>query len=164
MSQLYAKDGRLHLVQAGVHAPDFADVPSTWLPTIVPQHRNLVRQGIIVGRDCAAVAIGAQVLGGVKGEGRGISERPDHLSLPTRAVGLSAVLDHFEVVGSREFHDRPHIGRLAIQVNRDNCTGPGSELRLQFVRVHIEGHWVDVTEDRSCAGRRNGDSSCNRCV
>ncbi|MNX91376.1 hypothetical protein D3C86_1234510 [compost metagenome] len=159
VGQLHAQDGGLDLVQPRVRARQAADVAI--LPAVFAQPPDLLGDLGRGRRDAAAVADGAQVLGRVEAEGGRIAEGADLAPVKLRAVGLRAVLDHLEAVTPGELHDPGHVGRVAVDVDRDDGLGRGRDEAFEGAGVHAAGGGVDVAEDRHGAreldGRRGGD-------
>ena len=59
---------------------------------------------------------------------------PTWLSLVARQMRLGAILDHPEPVLARDRHDRVHVRRLPVQVNRYDADGPRRDRRLRSPR------------------------------
>ena len=74
------------------------------------------------------------------------------------ADGLCRVFYHGEPVGRRHFHDGAHLGRLAVQVHRDDRPRPPCHRRRQLGGVDVERNGVDIREDglRAEPGDRPG--------
>ena len=84
----------------------------------------------------SGVAKGAEIFAGIETERRGIADRSDALSAPASAVRLGCVFDHFQIVLARDLHDRVHVARLAVKVDRDDGFRPRRDRRLDERRVH----------------------------
>ena len=54
------------------------------------------------------------------------------------------------------FADWIHIGRPAVEMNRDDRPGTGCNRPFQQLRIEIGRRGVDVDEDRACAAIGNG--------
>ena len=86
-----AQDGRLHFVHAAVAAVLGALIAAG--PAVLAQRSHFARQRFVVGRDRAAIAERAQILGGVEAEA---AERAPTARLATRerrAVRLRAIFN-----------------------------------------------------------------------
>ena len=63
-------------------------------------------------------------------------------------MSLGTILDHPQPATACDFQDRVHVGRLAVQVHRDNAHGALGYLRLDQRRVDRVGDGIDVHEHR----------------
>jgi hypothetical protein len=64
--KFHAEDGGLKFVEARIVAVKVVVVAA--LDAVDAQHPQLLRQGLVLGDDHAAVAVGTEVLGGIKAE------------------------------------------------------------------------------------------------
>ena len=147
--QARGQDGRLHVVEAAVHAHLAVMVPVRLAPVADAPH--LRGQRVVVGRDGAAVAEGAEVLRGVETVGRSHAERPHGPAVARRQVGLAAVFDDREAARRRDRHDGAHVGRLAVQVHRQHRGGARRDGGFDRGRVDRQPARIDVREHRPCA-------------
>jgi len=118
MRQLGPQDGSLDRVEARIHALHLVHVfhPAA----IVAQHADAVGQIGAVRGDRTAIAQGAQVLAGIEAPAHHIAMRADAAPLVARAMGLGGILDHRKAVLTRQRKDRVKVGRLAVEVNRQD--------------------------------------------
>ena len=65
-----------------------------------------------------------------------------------RPVGLGGVLDDRDAAAAADLQERLHVGRLAVQVDRQDRPGPPRDLALDLAQVHRVGDRIDVDEDR----------------
>src|ERR1051326_7292760 len=86
----------------------------------------------------AALAVSSQVLGGIKTETADIADASSRTPPVFRPVGLRGVLDDDEPSPPRYFQDGIHIGRLAVEMYRQNRLGAGSDGGLDCSGGHIE--------------------------
>ena len=86
----------------------------------------------IRGRDHPCVAVGPQVLARVEAEAGGLAEGADLAALVGGAVGLGTVLDDDQVVLFRDRHDGIHVGRLTIEMNRNDGARAGRQFALHI--------------------------------
>src|ERR1035438_8304132 len=87
--QLHPKHSRLHGIEAAVPADLFVVIPLA--ASMIAQTPNVRRQFLVIGGDASAVAIGAQVLGGIKAESCGLAQRSCFLVAPLRAESLRSI-------------------------------------------------------------------------
>ncbi len=80
--------------------------------------------------DHAALAVGTEVLAGIEAEAAHVAEAADATALVLGAVRLAGILDHDQAVAARDLEDRIHVGRLAVQVHRDDGLGARGDRRL----------------------------------
>ena len=71
-------------------------------------------------------------------------------------MSFGGVLDHEQAVALRDRHHRPHVYRMAIEMNHDDGLGPGRDSRLDQIRVHVPGRRLAVDEDRGGAAVAHG--------
>ena len=116
---------------------------------------------IVIGERRAAVAITAERLGR-KEAGRGDgAEGADAAIIIGRAEALRRVVDDKKVMCLGGGRNRPVVGRLAEQIDRDDRLGFEAKFARFFdrpgnmLRVHVEGHRIDIDEDRRRADQRH---------
>src|SRR6186997_1992382 len=83
----------------------------------------------VIGHQSTAVAIGAQILGRIETEAADISQRAGAFAFVTGPMRLAGVFDHKQLMAVRDVHNRLHIGRLSVQMHRNN-RARGSSNRL----------------------------------
>ena len=71
------------------------------------------------------------------------------------AEGLSAVLDHQQMVVGRHLQQGVHLGRAALVGDDDHCLGPGRDFSLHIRRVQVQVV-ADVGEYRRYAEGEQG--------
>jgi hypothetical protein len=59
-------------------------------------------------------------------------------------VRLCRILDHDQVAALRDFHDRIHVGRLAVQMHRHDRARPRCYARFDLVDIHRAGDGIDI--------------------
>src|SRR5207248_6693180 len=105
--------------------------------------------------DRAGVAVRAQVLTGIETEGRGCAECTHPPSVPGCVVSLRAILDNEQLMLRSDRRDACHIGRLPVEVHRNDGTGPWRDRRLHQVGVYGVV-LIDVYEHRLRPRLRDG--------
>ncbi len=158
--QACGQDGGLQFVEAAVH-PHLAVVIAVGLPAI-PDPLHLRRQRGIAGGDGAAVSERAEVLGRIEAVGRRHAERSDARPAARRKMGLAAVLDNGEAVPLRDGRDGRHVGRLAVQVHREDGGGAGRDGGLDRGGIDRQPPRIDVGEHRPRAGHHAGQRRVGR--
>ncbi len=126
------EDRRLQLVEAAVHAA-LVVVVAARLPAVA-EPAQAIGERAIVGGDRAAVAQRAQVLGRVEAERRGGRAAADRPTIGRGQVRLTGVLDDRESMTVRHPADRRHVGRLAVEMDRDDGLGTRGHRRRHRVR------------------------------
>src|ERR1039458_1465512 len=96
MLQLHPEHRRLHGIEAAVPANLLVVIPLA--ASVIAQAANVRRQFLVVGGDASAIAIGAQVLGGIKAESGSLAQRSRFLLAPFGAEGLRRIFDKAGVV------------------------------------------------------------------
>ena len=66
-------------------------------------------------------------------------KRADLPALVARQMRLRAILDHPELVLARDRHDRIHVGRLPVQMHRDDADGARRDRGLDRRGIDREG-------------------------
>src|SRR5262249_36942373 len=112
---------RLELVQPAVHAKQLMMI-AIGLST-VSKLPDAFGQGRLVGHDCAAVAKRAEIFRRIETEGAGFAERAYGFSVAACEVGLAAVFDEGKPVSCSHRGERIHVGRLSIEVYRQQRSG-----------------------------------------
>src|ERR1019366_4116367 len=96
MLQLHPQHRSLHGIEAAVPADLFVVIPLA--ATVIAQTANVRRQFLVISGDATALAIGAQVLGGIKAERGGLAECSRFLVAPFRAECLRSIFDKAGVI------------------------------------------------------------------
>jgi len=100
--------------------------------------------------------------------GRHIAEAAHRLAMDARAVGLGAVFDHGDAVGTGEITDSWHVGGPAAEVHHGDGLGTGGDQRSNGggsdrtrLRIHIGKHRLGTKQHAaggsSDEGARGGD-------
>ena len=171
MAQLHAQDRSLELVQPAVEAGDVTDVALP--PAVFPQQPHAFRQPGVTRDHRAPVPERPQILGRIKAERSDVADGAGHVAVVGRAVRLRAVFDHRQVVAARDRQDRSGVGRLTVEMHRDDraaegrvegssresACGEGSlDCLFQSIRIHREVGRVDVHQHgRGAAHLDRGD-------
>src|SRR5262245_17188982 len=87
---------------------------------VITEHTYAFCQVAAVRHHGAAIAHGAQVLGGVKAERRGVAQTADPASLVTCAMCLCGVLYYYDAQTLSNVYDGVRIRRLAVEMDRYN--------------------------------------------
>src|SRR5437870_11055433 len=122
MPKLYSEDSRLKLIQTAVVANHFRVVFRP--PAVSAQHSNDFGHGGIIRYNHTAVPICAQILTRKEAQAPSIAQRSRLASPVARPHGLRIVLDDSQAMSLREPQNRLHIGRMAVEVDRDDRLGP----------------------------------------
>ncbi len=69
-----------------------------------------------------------------------------------RAVRLRGIFDHDQSVPPRYFHDRVHVGRLAVEMHGQDRLGAGRDRGLDRGRIHGERARIDIHQHRPRSG------------
>ncbi len=115
----------------------------------------------VAGGHHAALAARAEVLARIEAEAAEVAEAAAAAALVLGAVGLRGVLDDDQAALPRDGEDRVHVGRLAVEVHRDDRLRARRDGGLELRRVHRVGARVNVHQPRARArvadGRDGGD-------
>src|SRR5437868_3108248 len=90
MRQLHAQNGGLDRVETAVPAHFFMKISSR--AAMIPQASHVLSNFRSIGCDRSGIAIGAEILGGIKTEGGGCSQRSGASLTPICADGLGSIL------------------------------------------------------------------------
>ena len=122
----------------------------------IPKHPDGVGVLRIVGDHGAALAIGAQVLTGVEAETTQVAHTAGPPALVLGAMGLGGILDHHQVAPAGDLQNRIHVGRLAIEMHRNNGFRFGRDGGFDLRGVDGVRRGVDVHENRRGPGVTDG--------
>ena len=125
------------------------------------EHAGTLGEDVVGGGDEAGVAEGAEVLGGVEGEGGGVAEGTGGGRAPACAEGLGGVFNKEEVVLAGERGEGVEVGALAVEMDGQDgagaCVGRGlGEGMSDGFGRQVIGYRVDVGEERLCAAAEDG--------
>jgi peptidoglycan/xylan/chitin deacetylase (PgdA/CDA1 family) len=120
--------------------------------TVLAELASAAGERPIIRHDHAAVPESAEVLRRVEAERRGVRQGSRPSTVVFRAVRLARVLDHRELMGTRELDDRIHVGALAVEMYRNDRLGLGCRCPLEFRWVERERVGVGVHQHRSGPG------------
>ncbi len=147
------EDGRLQLVEAGVHAGLLVMVAVGL--SAVAQPPDPCRQRAIVGDDGAAVTERAEILGRIEAERAGDADRADRTAGSGREVRLAAVFDDRQIVARGDSLERAHVGCLPVQMNRQNRARPRADRLFHAIGIDREADRIDVREHRARPGHHD---------
>src|SRR5664279_6537444 len=151
MLQLHPKHSSLHGIEAAVPADLFVVVPLA--ASMVAQTPNVRRQFLVISGDASAIAIGAQVLGGIKAESCGLAQRSCFLIAPLRAESLRSILDKAGAVLLDDTVESVHVGALPVKVyghHRANLVGtPTLQRGLGRFGIEVQCRRVDIRQNLS---------------
>ena len=146
MNESGAEDRGLHLVEPAVDAGDLVPV-AVALPAVAqPPHPRRHRR--VLHHHRAAVAEGAQVLGGIKGQGADAGERAHAPALVGGPDGLAGVLDHRHAPLAAQRQQRVEVGGMSIQVHGEDRPGARCDRRRHRFRGDVQRLWIEVREHR----------------
>ncbi len=123
---------------------------------MVRKHPDLFEDRGILRDHRAAVAETAEVLGREEAEHGGGAVIANALPLVPRALRLRAVLDHDQLVLPGNLQDRVEVGRLAVQMHRDDGLRARRHLLRDFRRIEIEEALLEIAENYLRAGQADG--------
>lgn len=149
-----AENGALDAVHAGVPTDGVVLISSHL--AVFPKADDAFAELAVVGDHGAGLPESAEVLCGVEAKATGVTQASRFAAFVECAVGLASVFDDEQRMLFSDFENGVHIGRLAEEVDGDDGASPLRNGRLEFGRVHREGAFVDVDEDRSCAAHADG--------
>ena len=144
--ELDAQHGPLEPVHAIVEA-ELGVVVAAALG-VVAQAPQPLGDRLVIGRDRAGLAVGTEVLSRVEAEAAAQPERAGPLAVVACPVGLGGVLDDRNAAAATDLQQRPHVGGLAVEMNRQDRPGSARDLSLDLAQVHRVGDRIDVDEDR----------------
>lgn len=113
-----------------------------------------------IGNDHAAIASGAEILGGIKADAGDVGERAGAASFICGADGLGVVFDKRQFVVFCDFAQRVHVCREAVKVNSDDGLGFWRNSAADVCGVEIQSDAVYVGENG--ASTKNVDGAGSR--
>jgi hypothetical protein len=146
MRQLHAEDRRLDRVEPAVDADHLVVVPR--LHAVDAEQFQRLRDVVAGGREEAAVAGAAEVLGRIEAEAADVTEAAGAAAMPGREDRLGGILDDGHAGPAGDGQQGVHVGRPAEEVHRDDRLAAAADLPLDVGRVDEVGRRVDVGEDR----------------
>ena len=155
MVQLDSQDRRLQRIQPAIHSHQFMHIADSAAMDTEDGHR--ITQSTLVCRDQTAIAEPTEVLGRKETETAEIPERSRLHSISGRPDRLTGIFDHPDSTALGNFTNRFHLGTLPVQVDGNDRFGASGHLPLDLARIHVEGLWANVHEDR--LGAQPGDGS-----
>ncbi len=135
MAESRAQESRLQGIEPRVETLHLVHV--AFARAVVAQRPDLPGEPVVVGRHRARVAEGAEVLRGIEAERRGIAQRAHALASIPRAMGLRRVLEHRDAAALADLANRSHVGRLAIEVHRQDGARAPRDRALDALRVDV---------------------------
>ena len=87
----------------------------------------------------------------------GIAQGAGPPSAHARALGLRHVLDDLEAMLGGQRHDRVHVGRLPIKVNRHDRPRPGRQGSGDPVGIDVRSAGRRLDRHHLCPDRRHGE-------
>src|SRR2546428_2538926 len=126
--ELDAQDRRLDLIQPGIQTWYVADIALS--PPVFPKQACALRQVSVVGDHSAPVPQRSQVLCRIETK---CGEMPPGARLPAvdgGSVGLRAIFNDLQAVALGNAHDRGHIGRMSVEMDRQDRFEPTGALLL----------------------------------
>ena len=113
-----------------------------------------IGQPIVIGHNASSIPVGAQVFSRIKGERRNVAKGSHKLSVVAGEMCLGAIFYHPQIMLSCDRHDRAHVGRLSIKMNRNDADGGRCDLSFDFDGINREGFLIRVAKHDSAAGLR----------
>jgi len=104
----------------------------------------------------SAIAQCAEVLARVEAEAAAEPQRARVALAVAGAVGLGRVLDHRDTVPPADLKERLQVGRLPVEVDRQDRPGAGGDGFLDLPDVHRVGGRVHVHVHRGRSGVADG--------
>ena len=141
--ELQETDGPLQVHHPVVVAE--SDVVVLSCVPVVTQQAQTRGQSIIIGGDHAPLACG-HVLGGIEGEAT-CAERAHLLSIELCTMSLGAVFHQGDIAILTDLRYRFEVEGLAVEVNADNRSCPGSYLLQQVIGIDIECPGIHICKD-----------------
>ena len=154
VTELHAQHGCLKRVEPLVR-PDH-DV--LVLPPLaeIAQQPDLVGELLVVGRDGARVAVGAEILARIEAERGDPAERPATTPLVARTVSLAGILDEGETLLVADRLQRIGVERVAEEVDSDDRLRAVGDGPCDLVDVDLGGPGSQSTSTGVAPSRSTG--------
>ena len=164
MRQLDPEDGCLDCVHAAVPADFFVIVTAgAAVVAEVPHVRSQIQ---IAGGYQPRVAIGAQILGGIKAECRGCAERSCTPVSPFCPDRLRRIFDDRQMEFICDLLQPVHVSALAVEMYRQQSSDfvrtSSAEPSLHALRIQIQCVGFHVDQHRPCASAHDGTGRCEK--
>lgn len=147
--QFYPQERRRKLVDPRVDAKTLMLIFHR--SPIIPERSHFFSNIRLVSDHGPCIGKGSEIFARIETESGGISKTTALDSPINRAMGLSGIFNHFELVFFRNRSNRIHVGRVPIQMNRHNRLCAGSNGRLNLRRVYIVIDGLNVNGDGCCS-------------
>ena len=134
--ELDAQNRSLNSIQTAVESLEHVMVLRLLAP--ITQHSNFRGKFGIACYHCPAFSVCAEIFAWVETKAPKIAETPRAAPFIFRSMRLASIFDHGQAVAASRLHDRIHVGRLAIQMHRQDRLCPGSNRALEFFWIQVE--------------------------
>src|SRR6478736_3381622 len=94
---------------------------------VIPKDPDFVHQFRIIRYHRTRLTERAEILPGVKAETSGVAQGADPSSFVFGPMRLASVLHDKQTMLGGKFQDRIHVGRLTVEVNRNNGLCPSGQ-------------------------------------
>src|ERR1051325_1903447 len=95
-------------------------------PSLIDKQKQPPRHGVVISDDEAPFT-GGDMLALLQTKTCQFSERSDRPSVITSKKSLGAIFDDRKIVFLSQFHDLPHVTRIAKQMGYDNGPRPAAQ-------------------------------------
>jgi len=137
--ELDGEDRTLEAVHAGVPS-DFVVIVAA-AHSVLAQHAGALGDFVGVGGDHAGIPRRAEIFGGIKAEGSGVTERACMHALPLSSPSLRGVFNELEIALFCDAGERRKIGALAVKMNGEDGV---EACALRTVENGFDGNWAEV--------------------
>ena len=114
---------------------------------------------LLIGDQDTTFACGKE-LGLLKAEAANVAQRSHLFSVIGGAVGVGAILDHFQSMFFRHSQDAVHVAGVAPDVNQHDRFSLGSDALFNFLWGDAEGLWVYIAEYRDAMSGNHRHNGC----
>src|ERR1700739_1855687 len=152
MRELCVQDRRLDAVHPAANSLHDVLV----FTTVTSKSSRPPRQMVIVCNKASGIPVRAKIFTGIKRERSDIAKRPNDSPSVFGRMGLGAVFNDPQVVPTRDRHDRVHVRRLTVEMDRNDTDGCRSNLRFNLRGIDREGLVICVAKDDSPASLSDG--------
>src|SRR5690606_23370614 len=77
-------------------------------------------------------------------------------------MGLSTIFYYYQMMFFCYFHNGNHMGRKSADMNRQNCSGTGSNFFFYFSGIYLESIFIGIYKNRDCPCSQYSINSGNK--
>src|ERR1700757_1840276 len=162
MPQFRSENSSLQGIKPAVIATELVVI--FFLLAVIAEHAQALSDATVVSDNNSSVAIGSQVFSRIEAECRSMPQGTGAFPPKASPVGLARIFNDEEIKFLGKLPDGPHVGRLTVEVYRNNCLCAGRDRSGNLRNINGAGGRVHIYENRSCTGVGDRQRTCDEAV